>query len=99
MTDLDNRVCSRLSPGSRSDPEDGVGDRDAVLCTDGVKQSHGDAEEGHAENSTTSPTPHAPQQADSVHRCPGDLRRTLTVSTSNTSGIYLTNKVREQLKC
>lgn len=75
-TDLDDRVCARLSPGSSPDPEDGVCDWHAVFGTDGVEQSHGDAEEGHAEHSTPSPTPQTPQQADSVHRCPGDLQRT-----------------------
>ena len=77
-TDLDDRVRPWLSPGPRPDPEDGVGDGHAVLGTDGVEQSHGDAEEGHAENATTSSTPQAPQQADSVHRCPGDLGNTYT---------------------
>lgn len=76
VTDLDDRVRSRLSPGPGTDPEDGVGDGHAVFSTDGVEQSHGDAEEGHAERSTASATPHTPQQADSVHGRPGDLQGT-----------------------
>ena len=73
--DLDDGVCTRLSSGSCSDAEDGVGDGHAVFSTDGVKQSHADAEEGHADGSTASPTPQTPQQADSVHRRPGNLQR------------------------
>lgn len=77
-TDLGNGVCTRLSPGSRPDPEDGVSDGHAVFSAEGVEQGHGDAEEGHAEHSAASPTPQAPHQADSVHGRPGDLQRTQT---------------------
>lgn len=64
----------RLSPSSRTDPEDGVCDGHAVFSTEGVEQSHGDAEEDHADHSTASPTPQPPHQADSVHGCPVDLQ-------------------------
>lgn len=60
-TNLDDGVCTRLSPGSCPDPEDGVGDGYAVFSAEGVEQSHGDAEEGHAEHSTASPTSQTPQ--------------------------------------
>lgn len=72
---LDDVVCMRLRAGSCPDAKDGVGDGHAVFSTDGVEQSHGDAEEGHAEHAAASPPPQTPQQADSVHRCPGYLQR------------------------
>lgn len=75
VTDLNDRMSTRLGSGSRPDPKDGIGDRHAVFSTQGIEQSHGDAEEGHAERSTASPTPQTPQQTDSVHRRPGDLQR------------------------
>ena len=74
MTDLDDGVRAGLSPGSSPDPEDGVSDGHAVFGAEGVEQGHGDAEEGHAERATASPAPQTPQQADPVHRRPGDLR-------------------------
>ncbi|TNN45073.1 hypothetical protein EYF80_044718 [Liparis tanakae] len=77
-TDLGDGVGARLSPGPRPHPEDGVGDRHAVLGTDGVEQRHGDAEEGHAEDAAAGAPPQPPQQADPVHRRPGDLQRTFT---------------------
>lgn len=88
IPDLSDRVSARLSPGPRPDPKDGVGDGHAVLSTDGVEQRHGDAEEGHAERTAASTTPQSPQQANSVHGCPGDLegRQTLVQEGQRQSG-------------
>lgn len=74
MSYLCDGVSARLSPGSCTDPEYGVGDRDAVLSAEGVEQSHGDTEEGHADRSAASATPQPPHQADPVHCCPVNLR-------------------------
>lgn len=60
MSHLEDGVSARLSPGSRTDPEYGVSDRDAVLSAEGVEQSHGDTEEGHADSSAASATPQPP---------------------------------------
>lgn len=73
MSHLDDGVSTRLSPGPRPDPEDGVSDRDAVLSAEGVEQSHRDTEQGHAEGATTSTAPQPPHQADPVHCRPVDL--------------------------
>lgn len=86
-TDLDDGVCTRLSPSSRPDPKDGVCDGHAVFSTEGVEQSHGDAEEAHAEHSTASPTPHPPHQTDSVHGRPVDLQRTQTFTVHVQKGL------------
>lgn len=72
-TNLDNWVCTRLSPGTCSHTKDGICDRHTIFSTQGIKKSHGDAEEGHADGSTASATPQTPQQADPVHRCSGNL--------------------------
>lgn len=60
ITDLDDGVGARLSPGSCPDPEDGVSDRHAVFSADGVEQSHGDAEKCHAEGPAAGPAPQPP---------------------------------------
>lgn len=84
-TDLDDGVSARLSPGSCPDPKDGVCDWHAVFSTDGVEQSHGDAEKGHTKHAAASSTPQAPHKADSVHGCPGDLERTQTFPLPSTA--------------
>lgn len=71
-------MCTRLSPDSRPDPKDGICDRHAVFSKEGIQTSHGDAEECHADSSTASPTPQAPQKADSVNGRPGDLQKAQT---------------------
>lgn len=75
MSHLDDGVSARLSPGTRPDPEYGVCDRDAVLSAEGVEQSHGDTEEGHADRSAASATSQPPHQTNTVHCCPVNLRR------------------------
>lgn len=83
--DLDDRVSARLSPGPCPDPKDGICDWHAVFSTDGVEQSHGDAEKCHAEHTAASPTPQPPHKADSVHGRPGDLERTQRFSFHSTA--------------
>ena len=70
---LDDRVRAWLGPGACAHSKDGVGHGHTVLCTKGVEQCHGDAEEAHAEGPAAGPPPHPPQQADPVYRCPGHL--------------------------
>lgn len=91
---LYDRVRSRLSPCSRPDPKDGVGDGHAVLSAEGVQQGHGDAEQRHAEDSAASPAPQAPDQADSVHGRPGDLRRTRLKGRGRLIGATTTKATR-----
>lgn len=74
MSHLDDGVSAGLSPGSCTDPEYGVCDRDTVLSAEGVEQSHGDAEEGHADGSAASAASQPPHQANPVHCCPVNLR-------------------------
>lgn len=88
ITDLNDRVSARLSPGPCPDPKDGISDWNAVLSADGIEQGHRDAEKRHTERTTASPPPQPPQEADSVHGRPGDLEKTQTFS------VHLTVQVR-----